>query len=115
MNISSIVIRTDPQYLQDVINSLKTMESCEIYQYDEQGRIIVVLEANGISEEMDILKKIQNTKYVASADMMFSYSEEELAKAKDELGQQVDVVPQVLLDENIRAEDINYPGHVKDI
>ncbi|WP_456400029.1 chaperone NapD [Persephonella sp.] len=115
MNISSIVIMTKPDKIQEVLKSLEESGLCDIHFYDERGRIIVTIEGEDVYEETFKLKAIQDIPYVVSAEMSFAYSEEELQKAINEFEkvQQEREVPEILEDENIKAEAIVYKGHIK--
>ena len=44
MNISSIVVKTLPKFLAQVVQDLKDCEVCDIHMPDEKGRIIITIE-----------------------------------------------------------------------
>jgi len=113
MNISSAVVVTEPQYLQDVLQSLKESGLCDIYFHDEEGRIIVIIEGEDVNEETFKLKEIQMLPHVLSASMIYSYSEEEWESASEYLQKLSNDVPEILNDDNVKAEDIVYKGHIK--
>ncbi|WP_457642288.1 chaperone NapD [Persephonella sp.] len=115
MNISSVVIMTKPEHIQEVLESLEESGLCDIHFHDEKGRIIVTIEGEDVYEETFKLKAIQEIPHVMSAEMSFSYSEEELQKAINEFErvQKEQEVPEILENENIRAEEIVYKGHIK--
>jgi len=75
MNISSIVIKTSPEHLKDVLESLNASDFCETHFHDELGRIIVTIEGENVGEEMKKLKLLQKTDRVLSAEMVYSYSD----------------------------------------
>lgn len=112
MNISSIVIRTKPEHVEKIVKELKEGKICEYHLHDEKGRIIVTLEGEGVSEEVGKLRELQQTPFIISAEMMYSYSEDELDELKTKLENTKDF-PDWLNDENIRAEDIKYHGDLK--
>ena len=112
MNISSIVVQTRPEFLEEVINSLKKSGVCDYHMHDELGRIIITIEGDGVQEELKKMKVIESIPHVVSADMQMSYSEEELAKHMSVLDN-ADVVPKILNDENVNPEDIIYNGDLK--
>lgn len=112
MNISSIVVQTRPEYLDEVVDSLKKSGVCDYHMHDEQGRIIITIEGNGVQEELKKLKVIEAIPHVVSADMQMSYSEEELNSHINVLDN-ADAVPKVLNDENIDPKDIVYNGDLK--
>lgn len=112
MNISSIVIRTKPEHVEQIVKELKEGSICEYHLHDEKGRIIVTLEGKGVSEEVGKLRQLQQTPLIISAEMMYSYSEDELDELKTKLENSKEF-PDWLNDENIRAEDIKYHGDLK--
>ncbi|MCK9162184.1 MAG: chaperone NapD [Arcobacter butzleri] len=112
MNISSIVVQTLPEYLDEVIQSLKNTQVCDYHMHDEKGRIIVTIEGDGVKEELAKLKVIQTLPHVICADMQMSYSEEELEDNIKVL-ENADAVPAVLLDDNIDPSKIVYGGDLK--
>lgn len=65
-----------------------------------------------MEEEILKLKKIQAIDHVISAEMMYSYSEDELDELKDKV-EKDNSVPEWLNDENVKAEDIQYKGDLK--
>ena len=112
MNISSIIIRTKKEHLDDLIQKLKEGDICEYHLDDGLGNIVVTIEGEGVEEEIAILKKISALTNVISAEMAFSYSEQELDGLKEKIEQSVDV-PEWLNKEGIDAKDINYGGRLK--
>ncbi len=113
MNISSIVVTTSPKNLQKVVKNLEESGLCEIHFIDEKGKIIITIEGENVTEEVSKVKEIENMPYVLTADLMYSYSEEELANAIEEFHKVEELVPDVLKDEGICAEDIDYQGDLK--
>ena len=112
MNISSIVIRCNPKSLDDVKKRVEDTGMCDIHLVDERGYIIVTIEGEGIDEEVFKMKTLQKVPGVISADMIYSYSEEELDKARDQFEKIENPVPEIL-DKDVRAEDIVYHGDLK--
>jgi len=112
MNISSIIVQTLPKNLEDVIDNLKKSGICEYHMHDEVGRIIVTIEGKNVDEELKKLKVIEAIPNIISADMHMSYSEDELNYNLEVL-ENSDVVPKVLNDKNIKAQDIVYRGDLK--
>ena len=110
MTLSSIVVQTKPKFLETVINSLKESNLCEYHLHDEKGRIIITVEGEGVEEEVNKLSDIQSIEHVISAEMMYSYSEEELDKLRENIG---DDIPTWMNDENINAKEIVYNGDLK--
>jgi len=112
MNISSIIIQTLPKNLEDVISNLKKSGICEYHMHDEIGRIIVTIEGKNVDEELKKLKVIEAIPNIISSNMHMSYSEDEL-NSNLEVLENSDVVPKVLSDKNIKAQDIVYHGDLK--
>lgn len=112
MNLSSIVIRTKPEHLVNLLERLQKSSLCEYHLHDPQGRIIVTIEGKGVDEEVSKLKEIQQMEHVISAEMMFAYSEDELELLRDKV-ERNQGFPGWLNDENIRAEEIKYQGDLK--
>ncbi|WP_324172560.1 chaperone NapD [Sulfurimonas sp.] len=112
MNISSIVVKTVPKFLDEVVQSLKDCEVCDYHMHDEQGRIIITLEGSGVEEELKKLRVIEAIPHVITADMQMAYSEDEL-NAHMEVLENADVVPKMLNDEDLDPKDIVYNGDLK--
>lgn len=112
MNISSIVVKTVPKYLDEVVQSLKDCEACDYHMHDELGRIIITIEGAGVSEELEKLKIIEAIPHVVTADMQMAYSEDEL-DAHMEVIRGGNVVPKILNDDNVDPSNIVYNGDLK--
>ena len=112
MNISSIVVQTVPKYLEEVVQSIKDCEACDYHMHDEKGRIIITIEGESVSEELQKLSIIEAIPHVVAADMQMAYSEDEL-DAHMEVINNADVVPKILQDENVDVKDIVYNGDLK--
>ncbi len=110
MTLSSIVVQTKPENIETVIETLKESDLCEYHLHDEKGRIIITVEGEGTEQEIQKLTAIKEFKHVVSAEMMYSYSEEELDKLRENIG---DNIPVWLNDENADAKDIVYHGDLK--
>ncbi len=111
MNISSIVIQVLPEYCKSTLELIKSSELCDYFMHDET-KIIVTIEGEDISEEIGKLKQIQKIDHVISADMMYSYSEDELEKEKDKIEKSGNI-NEWLNDTNQNAGLINYAGDLK--
>jgi nitrate reductase NapD len=96
MNVSSIVVKTLPEHVQSVIENLRSTDFCEVHFHDTNGRIVVTIEGEDISEEMRKLKLIQGMPQVLSANLAYAYSEQELALAKEHITMIKDAVPDTL-------------------
>lgn len=113
MNVSSIVVKTVPKFLDGVLEALKSYDGCDYHLHDELGRIIVTVEGEGVAQEMEKLIHIQGIEHVISADMMFAYSEDELEKERDKLDKSGGDVPTWLNDPNAQLSDMQYNGDLK--
>jgi nitrate reductase NapD len=111
MNISSIVIRVLPEFCETLVGVLKSSKVCDYFVHDDT-KIIVTIEGVDISEEIGKLKMIQKMEHVLAADMMYSYSEDELEKEKDKIEKSGDV-NQWLNDSSENAGLIRYAGDLK--
>ncbi len=112
MNISSIVVQTRPEYVEEVVENLKKSGVCDYHLHDAKGRIIVTIEGEGVSEELKKLRVIEAIPHVIAADMQMAYSEDELDEHIEVLNSR-DAVPKVLQDDDIPVEEISYNGDLK--
>lgn len=92
MNISSVVVSTKPKDTKKVIDKLKKIDGVDYHMHDELGRVIVTIEAIDVSEEIKILKKIEKTEHVISADMSYTYAKDELEKERALIGKSDDKI-----------------------
>lgn len=112
MNISSIVVKTVPKYLNEVVQSLKDCEACDYHMHDEMGRIIITIEGEGVAEELEKLRIIEAIPHVITADMQMAYSEDEL-DAHMEIIANGDAVPKILNDDSVDFTNMTYNGDLK--
>ncbi|MFA7084445.1 MAG: chaperone NapD [Arcobacteraceae bacterium] len=112
MNISSIVVKTVPKYLDEVVEALKNCPVCDYHMHDEIGRIIITIEGNSVKEELEKLRVIEAIPHVIAADMQMAYSEDELDEHMEVL-KTSDVVPKMLNDDNLDPKKIIYSGDLK--
>jgi len=113
MNISSIVVQVKQENMDEVLEILQNAEFCDYHFHDkDKGKIIVTVEGESVDDEIKNLKIIQSIEHVITADMMMSYSEDELDREIKKL-EESDPVPDMLNDDSIRAEDIVYKGDLR--
>ncbi|MCW8953335.1 MAG: chaperone NapD [Sulfurimonas sp.] len=112
MNISSIVVKTVPKYIDEVVQALKDCEVCDYHMHDKEGRVIITIEGEGVSEELNKLRIIEAIPHVITADMQMAYSEDEL-DAHMEVIANGDAVPKMLNDDDVKLSDIQYNGDLK--
>jgi len=96
MNISSIVVQTSVEHLQKVIDYINALDSCEVYFNDAEGKIIATIEGESISEQMDRMMVIQRIPFVFSANLAYSYCEDELTNVLGQIKDTGDPVPEQL-------------------
>ena len=87
MNVSSIVVKTLPEHMNEVIEMINSYDLCEVHFKDPDGMIVVTIEGENIDEQMKSLSRIQNIPEVLNANLMFSYCEEELIDAMEQIDQ----------------------------
>ncbi len=112
MNISSIIVQTNPEFLESIVASLKAATFCEYHLHDELGRVIVTIEAEGVEQELEDLRQIEEIEGVMAANMHFFYSEDELDKERDKLEKQTDI-PKWMNNPKAEFKDISYNGDLK--
>jgi len=113
MNLSSIVVQTKSEHLNEVLEAIKSSKDCEYHLHDEKGRIIVTIEGKDTEEEISKLKNIQEIPFVISAEMIFAYSEDELEQERDKLEGSDDNIPEWLNSPDATMKDIKYGGDLK--
>jgi len=111
MNISSIIIKTVIGKTELVIDAIKKANLCEVHLH-ENNKIVALIEAETISDETAIVKKVNKLENVISAEMAFSYCEEELDEIRNDITIRNDF-PEWLNDNTIKAEQIKYQGDLK--
>ncbi|BCD63090.1 periplasmic nitrate reductase NapD [Nitratiruptor sp. YY08-26] len=111
MTLSSCVIRCNPRDLEDVKKRVEEANVCDIHIVDESGYIVVTIEGENTAQEIDKLKTLQFLDGVLSADLIYSYSEEELEALREDLEVQ-EPVPEIL-EKEVPAEQIVYHGDLK--
>ena len=81
MNVSSIVVKTTKEHMQEVTDNINSVDGCEVHFNDSAGKIVVTIEGESINDQMERLKLIQGIPFVCSADLSFSYCEDELKRS----------------------------------
>jgi nitrate reductase NapD len=76
MNISSIVVTTKPEHLEEVETLLLESGLCDIHFKDEKGRIIVTVEGDDDGDESKKLKIIAELPHVANAVFSYTYTDD---------------------------------------
>ncbi len=98
MNISSVVVKTNPKNIEKVIERLAESRICEVHFSDEKGRIVVTIEGSDSKKEMEVMKEIQNLPDVLSVELSYTYSDDEFKESSDKFQMQLKSVPDALKD-----------------
>ena len=112
MNVSSIVVQTVPERLEEVVASVKACEVCDYHLHDEKGRIIITIEGKNVSEELEKLRVVEAIPYVYAADMQMAYSEDELDDQIEFINKR-DAVPKILNEADVDVDRVVYNGDMK--
>ena len=96
MNISGIVVKTAPEHIDRVIETLRASGLCEIHFRDETGKIVVTLEGTDTHEEIRKLRDIMSLPNVLCADLAYSYNESETELGLCRFERNRDAVPDAL-------------------
>ena len=113
MNVSSIVVQALPEHIDALVEQFKKSDLCDYHFHNkDNGKIIITIEGADVSEEIAKHKQLEKFPHVIAADMMMTYSEEELEAERDKLETKPNVPP-MLNDNTIKAEDIVYNGDLR--
>lgn len=84
MNLSGILVMTQPEHLDAVVDSLNERTDVEVHQTEAAtGRIIAVLEAEDIHAEITALREIKKLPFVIMAEMVYHYLAEDTRVYED--------------------------------
>ena len=112
MNISAIVIRTQTKNLEELITKLKISDLCEYHLDDKKSKIIVTIEGENVDEELKKFREIRKIANIISAEIVYSYTEDELNRERD-LIDKSENIPDFLNDNDVKLKDIQYKGDLK--
>lgn len=110
MNISSLIIRVQPNNAAQLIQKLNNSGLCECHIY-ENGKIIITIEGNNTGHELEKISCIKEIPEVISVDLIYAYSEFELELARENI-ENSSPMPEWLNNDNIEANDIKYSGNI---
>lgn len=96
MNISGIVVKAAPEQVDVVMGVLRASGLCEVYFHDSAGRIIVTVEGVDTNEEIRKMKEIMGLPGVICANLSYTYNEEEIESALDQMKDALQQVPDAL-------------------
>ena len=101
MNLSAILVLVQPDQIEEAVVTLNGLRGVEVHVRDDaSGRIIVVLEAPSIDEEVAGLHRIQTLPVVLSAELVYHYFAEDqsvAAFASDERAHDSEIADAILL------------------
>ena len=107
MNISSVIVYVSN--FEKVFEEIEKIEGCEIGLSDREKQVIIaVIEAEDVNAEMEILVKISAIDGVIEANMHYSYSQEELQKARENISEEISSV----LSDEVSIDEVRYSGSV---
>lgn len=113
MNISGVVVQATQTHFDQVKEALRASGVCEIhFEEKEKGKIVVTIEGEGVEEEIRKLGIIRKIPHVLAADMVHSYSGEELEQNMARLERE-GAVPQILDADDLKPGQIHYGGDVR--
>lgn len=87
MNVSSVIICAAKENIESVINNINAVDYCEVHFFDSGGKIVATIEGESIHEQMERMKKLQSLPDVFNVNLSYSYCEEEIAGAVEEMRQ----------------------------
>ncbi len=76
MNISGVVVRTFPDNIDDVWQTLEQLEGVEVHGANDDGRLVVTIEKQGERDIADLLVHMQDVPGVLSASMVYHQFED---------------------------------------
>lgn len=107
MNISSVIIHVNQ--FDQVLEGLGGIKGCEVGLSDRDKHIIIaVIEADDVNAEMEILGKISALDGVVEANMHYSYAQEELEKARENISEEISHI----LSDDVSLDEVRYSGSV---
>lgn len=85
LNIIALFIRTLPEKLNDFMNKLIAVPQCEVYFYDTEGRVIVILESKNMTEQKEKITLIESFPEILYTEVHFVYSESEFINFQENI------------------------------
>jgi nitrate reductase NapD len=78
MNLSGVLVVTRTEAFATVSAALSRLPGVEVHQCDQNGgKLVIVLEAENVQAEIDLLKKVKALPGVVMAEMVTHYFEED--------------------------------------
>ena len=85
MNVSSVIVRAAKEKIESVISNINAVDFCEVHFFDSGGKIVATIEGESIHDQMEKMKKIQSMPDVLSINLSYSYCEDEVTGAIEEM------------------------------
>ena len=79
LHISSLLVRANPEHVQQVLAEIAKLPGSEVPMTDETGKIIVTLETPSESEIVDSLTTLQLIDGVVSASLVYHQADSDAA------------------------------------
>ncbi len=74
MNLSGILVMTQPEHMETVAGALNALPGVEVHHTDPAtGRLVVVQEAETVGAEVEGIKRIKALPHVIMAEMAYHY------------------------------------------
>ena len=83
MNISGVVVRTFPEDIDVVTQSLSALDGVEVHAANDDGRLVVTVEQPGEHGLTDVLEQMQGIPRILSTSLIY-HQFEDLALQEDE-------------------------------
>jgi nitrate reductase NapD len=99
MNLSGILVFVSPGAKDRAVDSLNALPGVEVHHVDDQGRVVVVQEAQSVTEEAAGLQRINALPEVVSAQLVYHYFAEDhdnVSLPPEELDQMAGLDPEIL-------------------
>lgn len=107
MNISSAIVYV--KNFDEALKDLAKIKGCEVHLEDRSKAVVIIsIEAESVEEEIRILNQANSLPSVLEARLHYSYSEDELTKARENLLGGVSP----LLDDSASIEELRYSGNI---
>lgn len=107
MNISSVIVYV--KNIDQAREEIEKIEECEVHLMDQEKAVLIIsIEAENTQKEVEILNFINSLSSVLEAHLHYSYSQEELEKARENLSDEVPAI----LDDSVSMEEVCYSGSV---
>lgn len=111
MNLSSIVIRVKNENADKLQEKLVNSGLCQCHLYKD-GKLIITIEGENTEEELRKLNTIKQFDEVIAADLIYTYSENELEQARENI-EMAEPTPDWLNDNEMDAKEIKYNGDLR--